>query len=81
MQILPDRDLQLAAVERTVTGLSTPRSTAATAAPVAPVPDDIVSPTPRSKMRARIAAVAGRAARTTRSCGAGTARGARSAAP
>ena len=38
-------------------GSSTPRSTAATAAPVAPVPEDIVSPTPRSKIRARIAAV------------------------
>src|SRR5919106_616361 len=37
----------------TVTGLSAPRSTAATAAPVAPVPEAIVSPTPRSKMRER----------------------------
>ena len=38
----------------TVTGLSAPPSTAATAAPDAPVPDDIVSPTPRSKIRAVI---------------------------
>ena len=37
----------------TVTGLGAPRSTAATAAPDAPVPDESVSPTPRSKIRAR----------------------------
>ena len=41
---------------RTVTGESPPRSTWATAAPLAPVPEDSVSPTPRSKIRARIAA-------------------------
>ena len=35
-------------------GLSSPPSTAATAAPLAPVPDDIVSPAPRSKIRAVI---------------------------
>ena len=40
---------------RTVTGESPPRSTWATAAPHAPVPDDAVSPTPRSKIRARMA--------------------------
>ena len=34
-------------------GSRAPRSTAATAAPEAPVPDDSVSPTPRSKIRAR----------------------------
>ncbi len=38
----------------TVTGESPPRRTCATAAPHAPVPDDSVSPAPRSKMRARI---------------------------
>src|SRR3954468_15291929 len=38
----------------TVTGEAPPRSTWATAAPVAPVPLDSVSPTPRSKMRARM---------------------------
>ena len=48
MQVLPHLDLEVAAVEvdgdRGVRALST----AATAAPLAPVPDDIVSPTPRS---------------------------------
>ncbi len=34
-------------------GLGVPRRCAATAAPVAPVPDARVSPTPRSKIRAR----------------------------
>ena len=38
-----------------MTGESPPRSTWATAAPQAPVPVDSVSPTPRSKIRARIA--------------------------
>ena len=42
-------------------GCRCPRSTAATAAPVAPVPEDIVSPTPRSKMRARIVSTRTRA--------------------
>ena len=37
-----------------MTGESPPRRTCATAAPLAPVPEDIVSPTPRSKMRARM---------------------------
>ena len=37
-----------------MTGESPPRSTWATAAPQAPVPEDCVSPTPRSKIRARI---------------------------
>src|ERR687894_489021 len=40
----------------TDTGLSAPPRTAATAAPVAPVPEAIVSPTPRSKIRACISA-------------------------
>ena len=38
----------------TVTGESPPRRTCATAAPLAPVPADSVSPTPRSKIRARM---------------------------
>ena len=33
-------------------GLGEPRSTAVTAAPLAPVPEESVSPTPRSKIRA-----------------------------
>ena len=37
-----------------MTGESPPRSAKATAAPHAPVPEDCVSPTPRSKIRARI---------------------------
>ena len=37
-----------------MTGESPPRRTWATAAPQAPVPDDCVSPTPRSKIRARM---------------------------
>ena len=55
MQALVDVDLQLAAVEAHGDGESPPRSTWATAAPQAPVPEDIVSPTPRSKIRARMA--------------------------
>ena len=42
----------------TVTGDSPPLSTWATAAPVAPVPLAVVSPTPRSKMRARMRSAA-----------------------
>ena len=38
-----------------MTGESPPRTTCATAAPLAPVPLLSVSPTPRSKIRARIA--------------------------
>ena len=72
-------DLELAAVERD-------RDRARHAAQRRPpprrrwrrCPEDIVSPTPRSKMRARISRRRS-GARTTRSCGAGTARGARSA--
>ena len=37
-----------------MTGESPPRRTWATAAPHAPVPEDSVSPAPRSKMRARM---------------------------
>ena len=62
----------------TVTGESPPRTTCATAAPLAPVPLLSVSPTPRSKIRARIASGATRS-RTTRWCGSG--RSARSRSP
>ena len=61
-------------------GCRTPRSTAATAAPVAPVPEDMRLPHAALEDPRADRAVAGRAARTTRWCGSGTARGARSAA-
>jgi len=48
VEILSHLDTQLAAIESHRYGLSPPRSTCATAAPHAPVPDDSVSPTPRS---------------------------------
>ena len=80
VEIVADLDLELAAVERDGHAGSTRRgSDRGDGGADAPVPEDSVSPTPRSKIRARTPCVGVDADERRRSCGSGTARCARSA--